>query len=185
MSWQKKEMLRREIMPYPLADRATAVPFISRSPLDNVVSFTDEWKTQRLPVQIAAVYLGGPASVWPVDVAPLDESDAGTYYTDWMDITGGPVADGLFGFPGFSVSVAGVGTQSAMTYAEVDQDGDVETTAALAELTSEGCIGTLVVPHLVVLTGGKTITRMRWKIVAGTNLHWSLTTGTLYYFGKE
>jgi hypothetical protein len=186
MSWRDREGLRREVLRHVLPDRPVEDRGHPGRPSSETEPrrFEDEWATGRLSVQPSAIFGAAAAQTWPVEADDIEEDAAGTYYSDWCEIEGGPVAQGLFSLPGFAVS-AGEGT--ATVYAEIfDEDDETETTDALAVLTSKGATGTLSVPVFFELSGGKTIVKVRWKVVldSGSGLKWSLGGSDLTYYGR-
>lgn len=187
MSWRDREGLRREVLRHVLPDRPVSTPFIAQPEDREGRRFEDEWATGRLAVQPAGIFGAFAAQNWAVDADDIEEEDAGTYYTDWVDIEAGPVAQGLFSLPGFEMSIGedAETDQTATVYVEFfDEDDETETTAAIAVLTGMGPTGTISAPVFFTLSGGKTIVKLRWKIVAGANLKWSLSGGSLTYYGR-
>lgn len=188
MSWRDKEMLRREVMPYPAADAPSKTPFVpdagERQP-DQPLTYKEEWSTQRKAVQ-PAVLFGNMTASWPVTADPIDEDDAGTYYTDWVDLDGGPAATGLFSCPEVAITLTPSGSEiSATVYLELyDEDGDT-TSVLVAVLTCDGAATrTGSGDALFSLTSGKLITKVRYRVVAEGKVYCTLVGSSLTSYGS-
>lgn len=127
---------------------------------------------------------GGSLSSWPVSVSGIDEPSGGTFYTDWVTLTGGPVADGLFALPNFTASTYPDG--SVECWMEIGDSGTATATGIfIGKVTSTSTFADGLVERtgqgdvLAVLTGGALMGQVRWKVTGDAYLIWSLAGGSI------
>lgn len=185
-NWQQIEGFRREVHPYSLADRMRhgGAPAAVAAP-----THANEWRQLREAVQPGLIVVGASPETWAVNPDTIEEDDGGTFYTDWIELEDGPVARGYFGLPECEVvSVLDEGeTESNVTVDAEFYDEDTETeTVRLATLWSDGdATRSGAGGVLFQLSGGKVIEKVRFKVVSGAGVVWTLNGATLTLYARS
>jgi hypothetical protein len=186
-SWQDREgLFRREVRPYVLPDRAVATPFVPMpSAGEPRLTLADEWRTGRLAIQPSAIIAVAVAAQWPLAPDPIDEATGGTYYTNWVTFTDGPIASGLFSCPECTLTVeAGPSAETASVYLELEDVDAGTITVLVADLTADGeATRTGAGDPLFSLTSGKQLAKGRFKVVSDCGVEFS-AIGQLTSYGS-
>ena len=132
------------------------------------------------PVVIVGASRGGS---WDVTVTGIESSGSGTTYTSWVTLSGSPPsAAGYFQLPATTLAVFGTGT--AVEYLELGS-GDVAFASGIEihSLRVNGppeILNTSPASSLLSLTYNRTLTQLRWAVVATAPIQWWQTGATLY-----
>jgi hypothetical protein len=133
---------------------------------------------------------GGALDISYEAIEPIEEDDAGTYYTPWVDLVAGPIAQGYFGLPDCELDVADPTDpeetpETATVTVEFEDEDEVTEDLEVAELDTEGALRPEAVAVFFQLSGGKLVKRLRFKVVSGAKVYWELSGGVLTFYGAS
>lgn len=132
----------------------------------------------RPAIRVERSYTGS----WDVTVSGIDEDTGGTYYSDWVTLSGAPRANGWFMLPSFTLEVGSTG--AATCYLELGSgDAAFDSGTVLGDLYINGSGDASRAPGSALLVGfshSRPLTQLRWAVVSDAPVEWTQSATTLY-----